>query len=138
MPWISSKSGTRTEGGISVDCTGCIHKKICELWGNAEGQDASCYSDNCKETMKDILGDCYDLARAEAAEARTEKAERERDAAIKELDGVSSAVDDLAEFIDDQIYPMVSYDLYTALRDNTDAISTWQYEAEWRGPKKED
>lgn len=46
-----------------MDCTGCIHKKICELWGNAEGQDASCYDDSCKETIKDILGYDYDLDR---------------------------------------------------------------------------
>lgn len=43
-----------------MDCTGCIHKKICELWENAEGQDASCYDENCKETLADILGDDYD------------------------------------------------------------------------------
>ena len=46
-----------------MDCTGCIHKKICELWVSAEGQDASCYDDTCKETVADILGDDYDLDR---------------------------------------------------------------------------
>ena len=46
-----------------MNCTGCIHKKICELWGKAEGQDASCYDDSCKETLSDILGDDYDLDR---------------------------------------------------------------------------
>lgn len=56
-----------------MDCTGCIHKKICELWGNAEGQDASCYDDSCKETLSDILGDDYDLDRLkELAEADRE------------------------------------------------------------------
>ena len=71
--------------------------------------------------------------RAEAAEARVEKAERERDAAIKELDSVAAAVDELSDFIDEQIHPLVQYDMYTALRENADAISMWQYEAEWRG-----
>ena len=70
-------------------------------------------------------------------EARAERAERERDAAIKELDDVESAVDDLSEFIDDQIHPLVSYDIYTALRENADAVSMWQYESEWRGTKEE-
>lgn len=46
-----------------MDCTGCIHEKICELWCNAEGQDASCYDDSCKETLAYILGDDYDLDR---------------------------------------------------------------------------
>lgn len=77
------------------------------------------------------------LARTEAAEARAEKAERERDAAIKELDDVAAAVDDLSDFIDEQIHPLVQYDMYLALRENTDAISMWQYEDEWRGQKEE-
>ena len=77
------------------------------------------------------------LARAKAAEARAEKAERERDAAIKELDDVAAAVDDLSDFIDEQIHPLVQYDMYLALRENTDAISMWQYEDEWRGQKEE-
>ena len=46
-----------------MDCTGCIHEKICELWCNAEAQNASCYDDNCKETLAYILGDDYDLDR---------------------------------------------------------------------------
>ena len=46
-----------------MDCTGCIHEKICELWCNAEAQNASCYDDNCKETLAYILGDDYDLER---------------------------------------------------------------------------
>lgn len=77
------------------------------------------------------------VARAEAAEARAEKAERERDAAIKELDGVAACVDDLSDFIDEQIHPIVQYDMYTALRENADAISMWQYEEEWRSQKEE-
>lgn len=77
------------------------------------------------------------LARAEEAEARAEKAEQERDAAIKELDGVSSAVDDLSEFIDEQIHPLVPYDMYLALRENSDSIAMWDYESEWRGQKEE-
>lgn len=79
----------------------------------------------------------YPPTRAEAAEARAEKAERERDAAIKELDGVAAAVDDLSDFIDEQIHPLVQYDMYTAIRENADAISMWKYEAEWRGQKEE-
>lgn len=85
--------------------------------------------------------ECVELGRArkrmEEAEVRAEKAERERDAAIKELDGVATAVDDLSDFIDEQIHPLVQYDMYTALRENADAISMWQYEAEWRGQKEE-
>lgn len=46
-----------------MDCNGCIHKKICALWGNAEGQNAFCYDENCKETLKDIIGADYDLDR---------------------------------------------------------------------------
>lgn len=65
------------------------------------------------------------------------KAEKQRDAAIKELDEVSAAVDDLSDFIDEQIHPLVQYDIYTALRENADAISMWQYENEWRGQKEE-
>lgn len=61
----------------------------------------------------------------------------ERDAAIKELDEVSSAVDNLSDFIDEQIHPIVSYDIYTTLRDNADSIAIWQYESEWREQKKD-
>lgn len=68
---------------------------------------------------------------------RAESAEAQRDAAIKELDGVAAAVDDLSDFIDEQIHPLVQYDIYLALRENADAISMWQYEAEWRGQKEE-
>lgn len=46
-----------------MDCNGCIHKKICALLGNAEGQNAFCYDENCKETLKDIIGADYDLDR---------------------------------------------------------------------------
>lgn len=73
------------------------------------------------------------LARAEAAEARAENAERKLDAAMLELDEVSAAVDNLDEFIDEQIHPLVSYDMYTALRDNADYISIWRHEVKWRG-----
>lgn len=66
-----------------------------------------------------------------------ERVTAERDAAIKELDDVSSAVDDLDEFIDEQIHPIVSYDIYTTLRDNADSIAIWQYESEWREQKKD-
>ena len=69
--------------------------------------------------------------------AIAEKAEKQRDAAIKELDDVAAAVDDFSDFIDEQIHPLVQYDIYTALRENADAISMWQYESEWRGQKEE-
>lgn len=97
----------------------------------SSAEKVSCYVVRVANAFKDLL------ARAEAAEARAEKAERERDAAIKELDGVAAAVDDLSDFIDEQIHPLVQYDMYTALRENADAISMWQYEAEWRGQKEE-
>lgn len=88
--------------------------------------------------VDDLIKSITDLlARAEAAEARAEKAERERDAAIKELDGVSSAVDDLSELIDEQIHPLVSYDMYLTLRENSDSIAMWDYESEWRSQKEE-
>lgn len=61
----------------------------------------------------------------------------ERDAAVKELNEVAEAVDGLSDFIDEQVHPLVSYDIYTALRENADAISVWQYESEWRGKKEE-
>ena len=69
--------------------------------------------------------------------AIAEKAEKQRDAAIKELEDVASAVDHFSDFIDEQIHPLVQYDIYTALRENADAISMWQYENEWRGQKEE-
>lgn len=68
---------------------------------------------------------------------RAEKAERERDAAVKELNEVAEAVDGLSDFIDEQVHPLVSYDIYAALRENADAISVWQYESEWRGQEEE-
>lgn len=84
----------------------------------------------CEEAdhLKDLLKE---------AETRAEKAERERDAAVKELNEVAEAVDGLSDFIDEQVHPLVSYDIYTALRENADAISVWQYESEWRGQKEE-
>ena len=77
------------------------------------------------------------LSRAEAAEARAENAERKLDAAMLELDEVSAAVDNLDEFIDEQIHTLVSYDMYTALRDNADYISIWRHEVKWRGKNEE-
>ena len=44
-----------------VECNGCIHKKICDLWVEEESQNASCYVENCKETLQDIIG--YDVGR---------------------------------------------------------------------------
>ena len=77
------------------------------------------------------------LARAESAEARAEKAERERDAAIKELNRVATAVDELSDMIDSEVHPIVDYNLYLSLRENSDAISIWEYEGIWRGLKEE-
>lgn len=62
----------------------------------------------------------------------------ERDAAVEELDDVSSLVDDLVDFVDREIHPVVDYNLYLDLRENVDAISMFQHEDEWRGPKKEE
>lgn len=71
------------------------------------------------------------------AEERWKKSETARNAAIKELNGVAAAVDDLSDFIDEQIHPLVQYDVYLALRENTDSISMWQYESEWRKKREE-
>ena len=46
-----------------MDCNGCIHKRICEAICESEGTTGSCYLDNCKETIEDILGENYDLDR---------------------------------------------------------------------------
>lgn len=74
-----------------------------------------------------FLKDCDALnQKLIAAESRAKNAERERDAAIKELDGVSNAVGNLSDFVDDQIYPLIQYDMYAALRDNIYAITTWE------------
>lgn len=45
----------RDRGGISVDCSECIHKRICEIWRSKETQDASCYVDDCGQTVEDFL-----------------------------------------------------------------------------------
>lgn len=59
----------------------------------------------------------------------------ERDAAVKELQGVVDAVNEVDDFIDAEIYSLVPYDKYCALRDNVDAISIWILEKEWKGTK---
>lgn len=51
-----------------MDCNGCIHGKICDLWRRQECQDASCYiglldTETCKETLQDVLGVEYDIDR---------------------------------------------------------------------------
>lgn len=61
----------------------------------------------------------------------------QRDAAIEELGGVLAMADVLTDFVDDEIYPVVSYDLYLNLRDNIDAITKWEHEEEWRVPVAE-
>lgn len=64
-----------------MDCNGCIHKRICEAICESEGTTGSCYLDNCKETIEDILGDDYDLDRMrELVEA--DRAGRVRGAAV--------------------------------------------------------
>lgn len=40
---------------MSVDCTKCIHEKICELWRRVESQDACCYDQNSGETAEDFV-----------------------------------------------------------------------------------
>ena len=40
---------------MSVDCSECIHKRICEIWRSKEAQDASCYVDDCGQTVGDFL-----------------------------------------------------------------------------------
>ena len=54
MPRVYAKSGG-AEGGISVDCSECIHKRICEIWRSKEAQDASCYVDDCGQTVEDFF-----------------------------------------------------------------------------------
>lgn len=41
---------------MSVDCSECIHKRICEIWRSKEAQDASCYVDDCAYCKND---QCY-------------------------------------------------------------------------------
>lgn len=55
MPWVYAESGGAEEGGMSVECSECIHEKICELWGYAEGQDACCYVQDSGETAADFF-----------------------------------------------------------------------------------
>lgn len=69
--------------------------------------------------------------------AELEKVKAERDAAIQELNGVDLSVGELADFIDTEIYPIVPYDAYAALRENADSISIWMHETEWRGLKED-
>lgn len=65
------------------------------------------------------------------------ESEERLEAAIQELKEVAASVDDLSDFIDEQIHPIVSYDMYTALRENADAISIWQYDSVWDIEKEE-
>lgn len=61
----------------------------------------------------------------------------QRDAAIEELGGVLAMADVLTDFVDDEIYPVVSYDLYLSLRDNVDEITKWEHEKKWNVPVEE-
>lgn len=96
------------------------------------------FGENASTKMMEMVDTVNEMRQKLAeAEARAEKAEKERDAAVKELNEVAEAVDGLSDFIDEQVHPLVSYDIYTALRENADAISVWQYESEWRGQEEE-
>lgn len=141
--YLNDKEGVlQLQSEIAKDCNRAGNA-IRELLARAEKAEARARElETSFRTEKCENGpECVELGRArkkaEKAEERAEKVERERDAAVKELDGVSAAVDDLVEFIDEQIRPLVQYDMYTALRDNADAIAMWQYESEWRGQKEE-
>ena len=109
---------------------------ITDLMARAEAAEDRC--DRLEEARENANEACAKWeGMYHMAMERAEKAERERDAAVKELNEVAASIDDLDEFIDEQIHPLVPYDMYNALRDNVDAISVWQYEAEWCGQKEE-
>lgn len=105
-------------------------KAITDLLERAEVAEARCkaFEKMVREYRDEIVPRYMEMA---------ENAEMERDAAVKELNEVAEAVDGLSDFIDEQVHPLVSYDIYTALRENADAISVWQYESEWRGQKED-
>lgn len=118
-------------GGMYSDATcsydGIIHKTVAQA---IQDYAAKCISDSPTidpETMPIV----------QELRAELERVKAERDAAIKELDEVSSAVDNLSDFIDEQIHPIVSYDIYTTLRDSADSIAIWQYKSEWCKQKKD-
>lgn len=73
-----------------VECNGCIHKKICDLWVEEESQNASCYVENCKETLQDIIG--YDVGRLSelVEESKRLKCEIREKAACFPLDRMRS------------------------------------------------
>lgn len=104
-------------------------KSITDLLARAEAAEGRC------EALEKVVKEYQDTI-VPGYREQAEKAEKERDAAIKELDGVASAVDDLAEFIDEQVHPIVPYDIYTALRENADAVAVWQYESEWSSKRE--
>lgn len=98
---------------------------------------------NYKEKIERLKKSCYgnapceiDRERLEAAHIIEELACR-LEATIQELKEVAAAVDDLSDFIDDKIHPIVSYDMYTALRENADSISIWHYDSVWDIEKEE-
>lgn len=123
--------------GCSGDCANCEHSEHVEF---------NCTID---KTAADVILELFienkilnkknsDLqARAKNAEVRAEQVERELEAAVKELDGVSEAVDSLSEFIDREVFHIVNYNIYAALRNKSDYIATWKYESKWRGQKGE-
>lgn len=37
-----------------MNCENCVHKRICDLWSEAEGQTASCYVDDCFQSAADV------------------------------------------------------------------------------------
>lgn len=90
------------------------------------------WMDKAQKAIYDLLIENQSLRNAANGFKKCSKESEERlEAAIQELKEVAAAVDDLSDFIDEQIHPVVSYDMYTALRENADAISMWQYDSVW-------
>ena len=64
---------------MRVDCSECIHKRICDIWRRQERQDASCYVDDCGEMVEDILADTI---------KSMEDMKREFEIAVQDLEGI--------------------------------------------------
>ena len=103
---------------VSKEIINVIHRKIQQLIADTPTVDL--------ETLPIVQKLREELARVTA----------ERDAAVKELEGVVDAVNEVNDFIDAEIYSLIPYDKYNALRYNVDAISIWVLEKEWRGAKE--
>lgn len=66
---VRAEKGMRKDEGDGMsrpsynpDCEACIHKRICDIWGEHECQDAACYVNDCFEPM---LRPCSNGAPAE-------------------------------------------------------------------------